>query len=152
MSRTKCTTWRWSISSWETTWRPKSKATDFILNKNTYCLDQVIEETGNRVFFYLKVGPDGAFVCQELMHIPSNPQVPPEWLSKWKKSHLTLWSFWFRKLYLGSCLVFNKMSSVISFTLMQTICQWQSLGSFQWCEQVTLVWKSNQTSYQTSSQ
>ena len=64
--------------------------TDFFLNKNTYCLDQVIKETGNRVFLYLKVGPDGAFVCQELMHIPSNPQVPPEWLSKWKKSHLIL--------------------------------------------------------------
>ena len=62
----------------------KRRATDFIWSKNTYRLDRVVQEPGNRVLYYLQDGPDKAFVSKELMRIPEDTQVPPEWVSKWK--------------------------------------------------------------------
>ena len=38
----------------------------------------------NRVLYYLKDGPDRAFVREELMHISEDTQAPPDWVSKWK--------------------------------------------------------------------
>ena len=40
----------------------KRQATDFIWSKNTYRLDQLVQEPGNRVLYYLQDGPDRAFV------------------------------------------------------------------------------------------
>ena len=34
--------------------------------------------------YYLQDGPDRTFVCEELMHIPEDIQVPPDSVSKWK--------------------------------------------------------------------
>ena len=62
----------------------KRRATDFILSKNTYRLDQIVQEQGNCVLYYLQDGPDRAFVSEELMDIPEDTQVPPEWVSEWK--------------------------------------------------------------------
>ena len=31
-------------------------------------------------------GPDRAFVHEELMRIPEDTQVPPDWVSEWKQS------------------------------------------------------------------
>ena len=45
-------------------------------------IDQVFEGSGNCVLFYLQCGSDKAFVREELMHIPENTQVPPEWVSQ----------------------------------------------------------------------
>ena len=62
----------------------RQAATDFIRSKNTYRLDQIVQEPGNRVLYYLKDGPDRAFVREELMHISQNTETPPEWVSEWR--------------------------------------------------------------------
>ena len=47
----------------------KKWATDFIFSKNTYRLDQIVEEPGNCISCYLEDRPDITFICEELMHI-----------------------------------------------------------------------------------
>ena len=64
---------------------PKRQATDFIWSKNTYRLDQTLQEPGNCVLYSLQDGPDRAFVREELMHISEDTQVPLDWVSEWKK-------------------------------------------------------------------
>ena len=62
----------------------KRQATDFIWSKNTYRLDQVIEKPGNLVLYSLQEDePNSAFAREELMHIPDDVKVPPEWVSMW---------------------------------------------------------------------
>ena len=60
------------------------RATDLIWSKNTYRLDRIVQEPGNRVLYYLQDGPNRAFVREELMHISEDTQVPPDWVSEWK--------------------------------------------------------------------
>ena len=55
----------------------KRRATDFIWSKDTYRLDRIVQEPGNRVLHYLQDGPDRAFVRGELMHVSEDTQVPP---------------------------------------------------------------------------
>ena len=62
----------------------KRRATDFTWSKNTYRLDQIVQEPGNRVLYYLQNRPDRAFVREELMHISEDAQVPPDWVNEWK--------------------------------------------------------------------
>ena len=62
----------------------KRRATDLIWSKNTYQLDQIVQDPGNRVLYYLQNGPDKAFVLEELMHISEDTQVPLDWVSEWK--------------------------------------------------------------------
>ena len=62
----------------------KRRATDLIWSKNTYRLDQIVQEPGNRVLYYLQDGPDRAFVREELMYVSEDSQVPPHWVSEWK--------------------------------------------------------------------
>ena len=62
----------------------KRRATGLIWSKKTYRLDRIVQEPGNRVLYYLQDGPGRAFVNKELMCIPEDTQVPPEWESKWK--------------------------------------------------------------------
>ena len=50
----------------------KRRATDLIWIKNTYRLDQIIQEPGNRVLYYLQDGPNKAFVHEKLMIIGNN--------------------------------------------------------------------------------
>ena len=47
----------------------KKRATDLIWSKNTYQLDRIVQDPGNRVLYYLQDGPDRAFVREELMHV-----------------------------------------------------------------------------------
>ena len=47
----------------------KRRATDLIWSKNTYRLDRIVQEPGNRVLYYFQNGSDRAFVRGELMHI-----------------------------------------------------------------------------------
>ena len=51
----------------------KRQATDFIWSKNTYRLDRIIQEPGNR-----------ASVHEELIHISEDTQVIPDWVSECK--------------------------------------------------------------------
>ena len=62
----------------------KRRAADLIWSKNTYQLDRIVQEPGNRVLYYLQDGPDRAFVHEELMHVFEDTQVPPDWMSEWK--------------------------------------------------------------------
>ena len=62
----------------------KRRATDLIWSKNTYRLDRIVQEPGNRVLYYLQDRPNRAFALKELMHVSEDTQVPPDWVSKWK--------------------------------------------------------------------
>ena len=61
----------------------KRWATDKIWSKKTYRLDKIIENPGQRVLYYLAEGPERAFVREELMLIPENTELPPDWVKKW---------------------------------------------------------------------
>ena len=56
----------------------KRRATGLIWSRNTYRLDRIVKEPGNRVLHCLQDGPDRAFVREELMHISEGTQVPPD--------------------------------------------------------------------------
>ena len=43
-----------------------------------------VKDPGNCIFHYFQGEPDKIFVREELVHVPDNTQVPPEWVSKWK--------------------------------------------------------------------
>ena len=62
----------------------KRRATDFIWNKNTYELEQIVQESGNGILYYLQDRLDKAFVREELMHVSEDTQVLPDWVSEWK--------------------------------------------------------------------
>ena len=62
----------------------KRRATGLIWSKNTYRLDRIVQDPGNCVLYYLKDGPDRAFVREELMHVSEDTQAPPDWVSEWK--------------------------------------------------------------------
>ena len=42
-----------------------------------------MEDSGNRVMYYLKDGPGRPFVKEELMLIPKNTELPPDYVQKW---------------------------------------------------------------------
>ena len=47
----------------------KRRATDLAWSKNTYRLDQVVENPRNCVLYYLQGGPDRDFIPEQFMHI-----------------------------------------------------------------------------------
>ena len=74
------------------------RATDRIWPKGTYRLREIVEDTGNCVMYYLKDGPESgmalageallgslqrAFVSEELMLIPEDTELPPDYVQKW---------------------------------------------------------------------
>ena len=59
------------------------RATDRIWSKKTYRLRETVEDSGNRVMYYLKDGPERAFVKEELMLIPEDTELPPDYVQKW---------------------------------------------------------------------
>ena len=61
----------------------KRRATDNIWSRKTYRLDRIIENPGQRVLYYLSEGPERAFVREELMLIPEDTEMPPEWVKNW---------------------------------------------------------------------
>ena len=52
--------------------------------KNSYRLDRIVQEPGNRVVYYLQNGPDRVFVHEELMNVSEDIEVPPEWVNQRK--------------------------------------------------------------------
>ena len=62
----------------------KRRATDLTWSKNTYRIDQIVQDPSNLVFYYLQGGTDRAFVREELMHVSEDTQVLPDWVSEWK--------------------------------------------------------------------
>ena len=51
--------------------------------KGTYRLKEIVEDFGNRVMYYLSDGPDRAFVSEELMLIPEDTKLPPDYVQAW---------------------------------------------------------------------
>ena len=62
----------------------KRRATDFVWSKNTYRLDRIVQEPGNRILYYLQGGPERTFVREELMQVPETTEKPPDWVQGWK--------------------------------------------------------------------
>ena len=61
-------------------WR---RATDRIWSKGTYRLREIAENPGNRVMYYLLDGLERAFVSEELMLIPEDTELPPDYVQEW---------------------------------------------------------------------
>ena len=59
------------------------KATGRIWSKGTYRLREIIENPGNCVMYYLLDGPERAFVSEELMLIPEDTELPPDYVQEW---------------------------------------------------------------------
>ena len=59
------------------------RAMDRIWSKKTYRLREIVEDSGNRVMYYLKDGPEREFVSEELMLIPEDTELPPDYVQKW---------------------------------------------------------------------
>ena len=66
-------------------------ATNRIWSKGTYRLREIIENPGNHVMYYLtgsrtphsRDGPERAFVSEELMLIPEDTELPPDYVQEW---------------------------------------------------------------------
>ena len=54
-----------------------------LITKGTYRLKEIMENPGNRVMYYLKDGPEWAFVSEELMLVPEDTELPPDYVQKW---------------------------------------------------------------------
>ena len=61
----------------------RRRATDKIWSWNTFRLDRIVENLGQRVLYYLADGPKRAFVREELMQISEGTEVPPDSVEKW---------------------------------------------------------------------
>ena len=70
----------------------RRRATDRIWSKGTYRLREIVENPGNRVMYYLRGpvgaplhggGPERAFVLEELMLIPEDTELPPDYVQEW---------------------------------------------------------------------
>ena len=59
------------------------RATDRIWSKASYRLREIIENPGNCVMYYLADGPERAFVSEELMLIPEDTELPPDYVQEW---------------------------------------------------------------------
>ena len=59
------------------------RATDRVWSKRTYRLREIIENPGNRVMYYLLDGPESSFVSEELMLIPEDTELPPDYVQEW---------------------------------------------------------------------
>ena len=58
----------------------RRRATDLNWSKDTFRLNRIMEKPGNRVRYYLKDGPECAFVREKLMLIPEDTELPPEYV------------------------------------------------------------------------
>ena len=61
----------------------RRRATDRIWSKGTYRLRKVVESPGNQVMYYLKDGLERSFVSEELMLIPEDTELPPDYVQAW---------------------------------------------------------------------
>ena len=59
------------------------RATDRIWSKKIYGLSKVVSSPGNQVMYYLADAQERAFVKEELMLIPKDTELPPEFVQKW---------------------------------------------------------------------
>ena len=61
----------------------RRRATDRIWSKASYRLRETTENPGNCVMYYLLDGLERAFVSEELMLIPEDTELPPDYVQEW---------------------------------------------------------------------
>ena len=61
----------------------RRRTTDRISSKASYRLREITKDLGNRVMYYLADGPERAFVSEELMLIPEDTELPPDYVQEW---------------------------------------------------------------------
>ena len=61
----------------------RHRATDRVWSKVSYRLREIRENPGNRVIYYLLNGPERAFALEELMLIPEDTELPPDYVQEW---------------------------------------------------------------------
>ena len=61
----------------------RRRATDRIWSKASYRLREIAENPGNHMMYYLLDGPERAFVLEELMLIPEDTELPPDYVQTW---------------------------------------------------------------------
>ena len=61
----------------------RCRAMDRIWSKGTYRLREIVENPGNHVIYYLRDGLERAFVSEELMLIPEDIELPPDYVQEW---------------------------------------------------------------------
>ena len=61
----------------------RCRATYRIWSKRTYRSREIVENTGNCVMYYLLDGPERAFVSEDLMLIPEDTELPPDYVQEW---------------------------------------------------------------------
>ena len=61
----------------------RRRSTDRIWSKGTYRLREIMENPGNRVMYYLLNGPKRASVSEELMLIPEDTELHPDYVQEW---------------------------------------------------------------------
>ena len=61
----------------------RCRATDRIWSKGTYRLREIVENPGNHVMYYLLDRPERAFVSEELMLIPEDTELHPDYVQEW---------------------------------------------------------------------
>ena len=61
----------------------RCRATDRIWSKASYRLREIAENPGNRVMYYLRERPERDFVSEELMLIPEDTELPPNYVQEW---------------------------------------------------------------------
>ena len=61
----------------------RNRAMDRIWSKKTYRQMEIVENPGNHVMYCSKDGPERAFVKEELMLIPEDTELPPDYVQKW---------------------------------------------------------------------
>ena len=60
----------------------RRRATDRIWSKGTYRLREIVENPGNPVMYCRLDGPERAFVSEELMLIPEDTELPPDYIQE----------------------------------------------------------------------
>ena len=58
------------------------RAMERIWSKKTCRLREIVENSGNQVMYYLKDGPERAFVSEELILIPEDTDLPSDYVQK----------------------------------------------------------------------
>ena len=61
----------------------RHRAADRIWSKASYRLREITENPGNCVMYYLLDRPEQAFVSEELMLIPEDTELPPDYVQEW---------------------------------------------------------------------
>ena len=60
----------------------RRRAIDRVWSKASYRFREVMKHPGNPVMYYLLNGPERAFVSEELMLIPEDTELPPDYVQE----------------------------------------------------------------------